>query len=251
MTDRHDDSPAIGIPPGRATWGASVVILAFLCLVLGQVVGTTMFDALGVDDDWGIVGASLGFFAVFGLVAALLRRDGPPAAEALGLQATWSSGLRHAVLYFLPHLVIYFGAALIAGFILAALGAEEPRQAALDHYLGSRSNLPLQAAILVVAVILAPIAEELLFRGLFFGFLRKHCSFWRAAVLQGFLFGLLHVEGWSGLVFILPLGAMGVFLAWLRVRSGSIHAAMLVHSMHNALILVLAPMIREASKVGP
>jgi membrane protease YdiL (CAAX protease family) len=87
---------------------------------------------------------------------------------------------------------------------------------------------------LVIAVV-APIVEELTFRGLGFSVLRP-LGRWAAIVLVGLLFGLAH-----GLVEALPLlAAFGAALAYLRSRLESVYPGIVVHAAFNAIALIVA-----------
>jgi len=87
---------------------------------------------------------------------------------------------------------------------------------------------------LVVAVV-APIVEELTFRGLGFSVLRPFGA-WTAIILVGILFGVAH-----GLVEALPfLAAFGAGLAYLRYRVESVYPGMIVHGLFNAVSLTIA-----------
>jgi hypothetical protein len=108
---------------------------------------------------------------------------------------------------------------------------------------------PDTAVLLVVtAVLLAPIAEEVLFRGLLFQGLRARTGFWLAAVVSAALFTLAHLGeggGWltTGVIAsgILPLGL--VFAALVE-RRGSLLVSIVAHASYNAIgvaVLILAP----------
>src|SRR5262249_27765950 len=87
---------------------------------------------------------------------------------------------------------------------------------------------------LVIAIV-APIVEELTFRGLGYSLLVPYGR-WTAIMLVGITFGLAH-----GLVQAFPLlAAFGVGLAYLRSRLGSVFPGMLVHGAFNAVALVVA-----------
>ncbi|TML70923.1 MAG: CPBP family intramembrane metalloprotease [Actinobacteria bacterium] len=84
-------------------------------------------------------------------------------------------------------------------------------------------------------VVLAPVLEELTFRGLGFSLLRRYGE-WTAILLVGLLFGLAH-----GLVEALPfLVAFGIGLAFIRSRTGSVYPGMIVHGFFNATALIFA-----------
>lgn len=91
------------------------------------------------------------------------------------------------------------------------------------------------AANFVVVAVVAPIVEELLFRGIGFHLLERFGR-WPAIVLVGLAFGLYH-----GLVNALPVLALfGMGLAWLRARTNSVYPGMLVHAAFNGVALILA-----------
>lgn len=86
----------------------------------------------------------------------------------------------------------------------------------------------------VIAVV-APIVEELTFRGLGYSLLVRYGR-WTAIVLVGIAFGLAH-----GLVEAFPfLAAFGAGLAYLRSRVDSVYPGMVVHGLFNATALTVA-----------
>jgi CAAX protease family protein len=90
----------------------------------------------------------------------------------------------------------------------------------------------------------APMAEEIFFRGFFFGSLRRlHVPLggrelgpWIAAVVTGILFGLAHFDS-AQPEFLIPLGFLGFVLCLVRWRTGSLYPGMAMHSANNALAL--------------
>lgn len=84
-------------------------------------------------------------------------------------------------------------------------------------------------------VVLAPIAEELLFRGYLYGKLRRWVSIWLAAVMTSVVFGIVHGQWNVGVdVFVLSLVMCG-----LREMTGSIWAGILLHMLKNGLAFYL------------
>lgn len=135
-----------------------------------------------------------------------------------------------------------------AGLAVAAFFAIIAATAALSPFLdaGDEQGLvpdawdPSRAAPFlanaVVVTIVAPLAEELLFRGLGYGLLTQFVGAWPAILVTGVAFGLAH-----GLVLGLPvLSIFGIALAWLRRQTGSVFPGMIVHGLFNGLALVAA-----------
>lgn len=87
-------------------------------------------------------------------------------------------------------------------------------------------------AMLFGAIIVAPAGEEIMFRGfLFRGFVRSERSAWPAIVLISVLWAALHIQyDWTG---ILQIFVTGLFLGWIRWRSGSTLLTFLLHTLFN------------------
>jgi len=90
--------------------------------------------------------------------------------------------------------------------------------------------------VLVYSGIIVPVAEELLFRGVVFRWLRQRFAFWPSAVASAALFGWVHV--W--LDAMVAAGVMGIILAWLYERSRSLAPAILTHQAFNLAVVTLA-----------
>jgi membrane protease YdiL (CAAX protease family) len=87
------------------------------------------------------------------------------------------------------------------------------------------------------ACVAAPVFEELLFRGFLFNALLRYLPLWAALVLCGALFGMAHNQQ-GNLGALIPLAAVGMVLAAIYYRSGSLVAAMLAHAFFNTLTVV-------------
>ena len=88
-------------------------------------------------------------------------------------------------------------------------------------------------AFFKVAVV-APVVEELIFRGLILhGFRRNYNGFW-AVFMSALLFALFHLNPWQfPTTFVL-----GLLLGWIMLRTNSILLVILGHSINNALVLL-------------
>lgn len=107
------------------------------------------------------------------------------------------------------------------------------------------SVIPL-LGFFVLAVILAPLAEELIFRAAIYGFLKKRLSRWAALLISSFAFALLH----ANLASFLPLLFLGVVLTLVYEASGHIRVPILLHALFNAHQLLVLILISTSSN-GP
>ncbi len=84
----------------------------------------------------------------------------------------------------------------------------------------------------IATVLVAPAGEEILFRGyLFRGFVRSERAAWPAIIVISALWARLHVQyDWTG---VGEIAAAGLFLGWVRWRSGSTLLTILLHALFN------------------
>jgi len=87
-------------------------------------------------------------------------------------------------------------------------------------------------AMAFAAIVVAPAGEEIIFRGfLFRGFVRSERAAWPAIVVISLLWAGLHVQyDWAG---ILQIFIIGLFLGWVRWRSGSTLLTFFLHALFN------------------
>ena len=99
-----------------------------------------------------------------------------------------------------------------------------------DLVWGSSS---LTMVSLLEYVILAPLFEELVFRGLLFAILRRKFRFFPAALISASIFGLAHGYGVVGLISVCW---SGVLWAWIYEKTGSLGPGILAHAINNLLV---------------
>ena len=104
-------------------------------------------------------------------------------------------------------------------------------------------NTSLLWADLLSVAVFAPLVEEMIFRGLVLSRLRKALPGWLAVVLQGLVFGFVHGQ----LVWIVYATLFGLLLGYVRLRTGSLKASILLHLGFNlssffiGIVFYLAP----------
>ena len=80
-------------------------------------------------------------------------------------------------------------------------------------------------------VVLAPVAEEVLFRGYLFGKLRKYAPLWVSILITSAIFALVHFQ-WN---VALDVFVLSIVLCMLRVVSGSLWPSILLHMLKNGI----------------
>jgi len=83
----------------------------------------------------------------------------------------------------------------------------------------------------IMLVVIAPVAEELLFRGYLFGKLRKYAPLWISILITSLLFAIVHFAWNVGL----DVFALSIVLCLLRVVSGSLWPSIMLHMLKNSV----------------
>lgn len=94
------------------------------------------------------------------------------------------------------------------------------------------TGLLAHIALFVTICILAPIFEEIMFRGLFYQTARAKLGVWPAIILTGVVFGLVHPVSIVG---SFPLMLLGSVFAWLAETRKSLLPGMVAHSLQNMM----------------
>jgi membrane protease YdiL (CAAX protease family) len=200
-------------------WGDIAFALKFYGCLLGiQIV--TAVTAVGATRLAAFVVADVAL-AVATIAAMTLRWE--LVRDSLRPSFGWGSALVVAVAAVPVFLGIYF----VSHGLHRAFSAFE------ESDLEPFRNVHTAWAYVVVALD-AAVLEELAFRGVIYTILRKYIGLVEAVVVTSFAFAILHLS----VLGLVTHVALGVYLCWLRERSGSVYPGMAAHFLHNALVLL-------------
>jgi uncharacterized protein len=172
------------------------------------------------------VAAIIQYGLMLGVLLLIARRLPRREMFALKRPASWPRALGLALLALLA---IWAASAAFAPF----LDADEEQGLVPDEWDSSRAGAFI--AFFLVVSVLAPVVEELTYRGLGFTLLAPYGT-WVAILATGVLFGAAH-----GLVAGLPvLTVFGIVVAWLRSKTGSVYPPMLLHGVFNGTALLVS-----------
>jgi membrane protease YdiL (CAAX protease family) len=136
--------------------------------------------------------------------------------------------------------IIYFFAGCGLSLFVALLTArmKPPENVPIEELFKYRETALL---FMVMAVLVAPLVEETLFRGYLYPLFARSFGIVPGIALTGMLFGAMHGSqlGWTwSLVSVLV--AVGVIFTLVRARTGSVFASYMMHLGYNSLIAVAA-----------
>ena len=126
----------------------------------------------------------------------------------------------------------------VYSLVLYLVGGENaaPRQEDIDQLFESRAVLPLTG---VATVLVAPVAEEVFFRGFVFAGLLRPLGLLPAMAASGLVFATFHVTGADSAGLVLPFAAIGMLFAWVYYRTGSLWPSIVTHLIFNLVSFIV------------
>ena len=222
--------------------GPSVFVLLVLAVLAANAASVAVVNDVAAVVE-GRAPSALGALVLLTVTqAALLAVAGlfvaAPRALA-GLRFVPERGLARSIgLGVLLAVPAWIGAQLLAliGARLLELFDLRPEEGVAEAAIGLVDPIVLVIALVVVA----PIAEETFFRGVVYNAWLREFGMRRAIIGSAALFALIH----GSIFLILPIFGLGVALAVLYQRTGSLPAAMAMHATFNGVTLILGLLVR-------
>jgi membrane protease YdiL (CAAX protease family) len=237
LVPREPPAPVEPPPSGNAAWPPWSAFTALVGGVVLATIGGLIVDipaaALGAHVNSSNLSPGLtiadttvqdaGFIAVAVFFAQLGGRK--VSAAMFGLRAT---RLWRAIGLLLGMLAVYF--------LLSLIWAEafNTSKEKLLEQLGANETTTLLVLSAALTCVIAPIAEEFLFRGYIFTALRNWRGTLPAALITGLLFGGVHA-GSAPAIDLLPLAALGFGLCLLYRATGSLYPCIAAHCVNNSI----------------
>ncbi len=148
-----------------------------------------------------------------------------------------------AIGLFLP---IAWGLQTVSILVMEKLGLDPSLQLALQALKSSGSAGEL-TALAVMTILVAPIAEETLFRGILYPTIKQH-GFPRAALWStSALFALIHFN----VAIFIPLLLLALLLVWLYEKTDNLLAPIAAHAAFNAVNFALFVLVEDVARKLP
>lgn len=215
-----------------ATVGLQFLISLFVTFVLVKVISVEALTSPLANSILSVLSYAISFLIVVILPPILFKdKIKKITRERLGLRGlpTWTDiGL--APIGYIASVVIAAG--LTALFSLTSwFDANEAQDLGYSFYMQGWER----GIAFVMLAVLAPIVEEIIFRGWLYGKLRIKIPKWAAILVTSLLFGLVHLQWNVGITVF----CMSVVNCLLREVTGTIYAGILVHILNNSIAFYL------------
>src|SRR3954471_11783233 len=224
-----------GLPepePRWAPWTAPVALVAgFAVAIFGYIVIGAIAGAAGADMDNLPAGVDIAATviqdaALVGSAIVFARLAARPRPAQFGLRPTrfWrATGLI---------VLTWVGFFAFSAIWVAALGITERDD--LPDQLGADNGTVALIAVMILVCVVAPVCEEVFFRGYFFTALRNWKGVWPAAIITGLVFGAIHA-GSAPVGYLVPLAVFGFGLCLLYWKTGSLYPCIALHAINNSI----------------
>ena len=230
LPERPEGLP--GRPPAWPPWTAPVALVAgFAVAIFGYILVLTIGGVFGADTAdpppaVDIVATVIqdGALIVSALVFARMSSRPRPSQFGLRPARLWSSAGWLAL--------TWFGFFLFSVIWVAALGITQKDD--LPEQLGADESTVALVAVALLVCVVAPVAEEVFFRGYFFTALRNWRGVWPAAIITGLVFGAIHA-GSAPIGDLVPLAVFGFGLCLLYWKTGSLYPCIALHAINNSI----------------
>lgn len=232
-------TPGVSTRPYRAydlLWVGFVFLLFFY-----QVLVTSRMPAdpePKISTSGLVVAIGFHFFLAGATILILLRRIRPTAWLGLRWKSwPWVFLIAPAAIGAMWSLMLVLG---LSGYRkwMQALGADTVQDSV--KFLQNGTDPAALVLMAVAAVLVAPVCEEIVFRGFLYPAVKRFTGTWPAAIFSALVFAAAH----ANLPALLPLFLFGLVLVFLYEKTGSLWAPVAVHFCFNGSTVLIQALAR-------
>ena len=180
----------------------------------------------------GILASSVTYASIVFFILIFLAVRGIFPVRAFGLRRPDVAMLKTILLLLFLSILLILFAQFLVGVILDEKESPQP----IILFWLSHTGLIERGVVILMAVIIAPLCEEIIFRGYFYGVAKRYLGTGIAAIFISAVFAVVHLH-WPALpgLFIFSIA---LIIAYEKTRS--LTSCILLHASFNALSLILS-----------
>lgn len=233
---------------GRIRWSlldvARVVILFLFFGYMVIIIESALTGALPIlkNDNFRMMFNSsildiLGVIFVIYFTVVQYKED----LTSLGLSVkNFFKNIFYGIVGYIATVPILIGTLAIIVLIITLTKYVPEKQPVVELFL-KEENAPFLVYSSVFAAIVGPFIEELFFRGFMYNAFKKYTGIFWATIFTASIFAALH----SNIVGFLPILILGITLAYLYEKTGTLVSSITVHIIHNLSMVFLVFLIRQ------
>jgi len=226
-------------------WDVCKVVILFLffgyMIVLAEAFLSKVFRVFRIENFRIMINSSLldAMVVVFIIYFAIVQYKEP--LTALGISArNFLKNVFYGVIGYIALIPILMLILAVIAIIISITKYVPARQPVVELFLREKGVAFLTYSSLFAAII-GPIVEELFFRGFLYSALKKYIGiFWAITATAG-LFAALHAH----VAGFLPIMALGMLLAYIYEKTGTLVSSITVHIVHNLSMVLLVFLVKQ------
>lgn len=161
--------------------------------------------------------------------------------EQLGLTAAnFSRNVFYGLVGYAATVPVLVAVLALTAYVTNLINYVPEKQAVVELFLKEKDAAFLFFTSLFAAVA-GPVIEELFFRGFMYNAVKKYAGIFAATLITASLFALVHAHA-AGFV---PILVLGVALAYLYEKTGSLVSSMTLHAVHNLSMVSLVFLVKQ------
>ena len=210
-------------------------VFVFFSVSLAATVSVSQTASENLDTQSMLWGSLMWWGLILGPILLSLRYRGFKLSSVFGIDRM---PVGRSLLLGIALLIASYPMVVAVGVLMSILLKVNPTtdQQEVMRIFESETTAAQRIPIIVLAVVVAPVAEELAFRGYLYGVIKRYFGAVPSLILSGMLFALIHLN----LPSFFPLLVLGWVFALAYELSGSLLVPMTMHALFNALNLIEA-----------
>lgn len=219
----------------------ALVVAAIMIVLLGGLQAAAVESGQPEQKEaaLSLSGALTGIVVQLGICTALLAYlrllRGLQPAEVFGLrEMSPLRALGLGLLLLVPMIMVVNGTALGLHEWMKGFWPDLDGQEVAEAFRAS-DDIAAKALLAVSAVIIAPLVEEIVFRGFIYAVIKRHTDGIYAALCSSLLFAIVHLHVGT----LIPLALLAIFFCYIYERTGSLLVPMVLHGLFNGTSLTV------------
>jgi len=213
---------------------ASIVVLLIVSQILASTASPQQTLPENIDTRTMVLSVLTWWGLILGPILVSLRFRGFRLGSVFGVdRMPVGRSLLLGVSLLISALPLVFAVDYVASVLLKVNSSTDTQE--VIRIFENASTAAQRIPIILLAVVIAPVAEELAFRGYLYGVIKRYFGAVPALLLTGILFALIHLN----LPSFFPLLVLASVLALSYELSGSLLVPMAMHALFNSLSLLL------------
>lgn len=238
-------------PVDWGIWDIGKVIIIFFfaesTASLGMIYAALFLPDLSVKHNLQMIAAStiLDITAVVSIFYFVLK-GGRQGIDSLGLTVkNMLLNIKYGAAAYVGLIPVLLGVALVTAALFKIFNIPiEPQQ--MVEMLKEETKTPSLIYMIVFTSFLGPFMEEIFFRGFVYGALRKKIGVLGGILASAAFFACVHVNTAS----FMPILSLGILLAYIYEKTGSLVSSITVHVMHNSSMLAFLLFLKSIARLN-